>query len=62
MFPDVKMLVIGPTPTGCALLIVLGEEAPEIYGPVTARPASRRERRIYAIEKGLIDRDAETTE
>ncbi len=57
-----RVLVIAPTPAARILLIVLDEEAPEIYYPVTARPASRAERRIYATEKGLTAHDAEATE
>jgi len=42
-----RSLVIGPTRSGRMLTIVLDPEGEGIYYPVTARPASRRERAIY---------------
>ena len=48
---DNRILLIGPTLFGRTLSIVLGptEEAATYY-PVTARPASKRERRLYKNE------------
>jgi hypothetical protein len=40
------------------LSIVLDpEEEPEVYYPITARPASRKERRYYREKKGGEKRD-----
>ena len=48
-----RLLVFGSTGAGRVLAVVLDPE-PEAgaYYPVTARPASRRERAIYARERG----------
>ena len=45
-----RSLVFGPTLSGRMLTVVLDPESSEegLYYPVTARPASRRERAIYA--------------
>ena len=45
------MLVIGPTSAGRMLTVVIDPEGDGVYYPVTARPASRRERAVYAREK-----------
>ncbi len=49
-----RSLVFGPTLSGRTLAVVLDPESlPEgVYYPVTARPASRGERAIYASERG----------
>jgi uncharacterized protein len=47
-----RSLVFGPTLAGRLLTVVLHDEGEGVYYPVTARPASRRERAIYAKEKG----------
>jgi hypothetical protein len=49
-----RSLVFGPTLSGRMLAVVLDLEPPEegVYYPVTARPASRRERAIYTTERG----------
>ena len=47
-----RLLLIGPTDAGRLLAIVLEPLGEEAYYPVTARPASRKERRIYEREKG----------
>ncbi len=49
-----RFLLVGPTRTGRMLAVILDPE-PEgkgVYYPVTARPASRKERRYYQEEKG----------
>ncbi len=49
-----RLVLIGPTHAGRMVAAVLEPEPDEeaIYYPVTARPASRRERRLYREEKG----------
>jgi len=47
-----RVMLIGPTGAGKLLAVVLEPVDEGIYYAVTARPASRRERRIYQIEKG----------
>ena len=47
-----RVMLIGPTGAGKLLAVVLEPVDEGIYYPVTARSASRRERRIYQIEKG----------
>lgn len=49
-----RSLVFGPTLSGRMLTVVLDPESSEegVYYPVTARPTSRRERTIYASERG----------
>jgi uncharacterized DUF497 family protein len=48
-----RFLVIGLTQDGRMLTVVLDPEpVPGLYYPVTARPASLRERRIYTQERG----------
>lgn len=46
-----RSLVFGPTKSGRILTVVLDPEGEGIYYPVTARPASKRERAIYVQEK-----------
>ena len=48
---DDRHLLIGPTLSGRMLVVILGPTAEaEVYYPVTARPASMKERRIYKNE------------
>ncbi len=48
-----RVMLIGPTGAGRMLSVVLEpEDEPEVYYPVTARPASRRERHIYLSLEG----------
>lgn len=47
-----RFLLIGPTFSGRILVVVLAPERRGVYYPVTARPASRKERRRYQEEKG----------
>jgi uncharacterized DUF497 family protein len=42
-----RIRVIGPTHTGRMLTVILDPEGEGVYYPVTARPASRKERRRY---------------
>lgn len=46
-----RSLVFGPTRSGRMLTVVLDPEGEGVYYPVTARPASRRERAIYQQER-----------
>jgi uncharacterized protein len=45
-----RIMLIGPTVAGRLLSVVLEPEGAGDYYPVTARPASRKERRIYPAE------------
>lgn len=48
-----RLLVFSPTRDGRMLAVVLDPEAEAgVYYPVTARPASRGERAMYAKERG----------
>ncbi len=49
-----RLLIFAPTASGRVLTVVLDTESPSegAYYPVTARPASRRERAIYASQRG----------
>lgn len=51
-----RLLLVGKTNGGRILAVVLDPE-PEVgvYYPVTARPASRRDRRLYHAAKGGED-------
>jgi uncharacterized protein len=47
-----RLMLIGVTRSGRVLSIVLDPEPePEVYYPITARPASRKERRYYKKRK-----------
>lgn len=46
-----RILVLGPTLAGRMLVAVLEPVETGIYYPVTARPASRKERRYYLAQK-----------
>ena len=49
-----RLIVIGPTPKGRMLTVILDPEPKSgVFYPVTARPASRKDRRIYKQEKGV---------
>ena len=51
-----RLRVIGQTVSGRTLTVILAPVQTEIYYPVTARPASRRERRTYReSEKGVTE-------
>lgn len=47
-----RLLLLGPDRDGSILAAVLDPEGGGVYSVVTARPASRQERRRYAQEKG----------
>jgi uncharacterized DUF497 family protein len=47
-----RLMLIGPDDAGRILAAVLDPEGQDTYYTVSARPASRRERRIYQQEKG----------
>ena len=48
-----RIILIGPTAAGRMLAAILDPEPePAVYYPVSARPASRKERRTYEEEKG----------
>lgn len=46
-----RLLLIGRTNTGRMLAVVLGPQGRSVFYPVTARPASRRERALYQQSK-----------
>ena len=49
----VRVRLVGPTRSGRMLAVILDPEQEEgVYYPVTARPASRKERRLYREQKG----------
>ena len=51
-----RLRVIGQTVSGRTLTVILAPVQTEIYYPVTARPASRSERRTYReSEKGVTE-------
>jgi uncharacterized DUF497 family protein len=45
-----RLLLIGPDATGRMLAVVLALEEDDQWYPITARPASRQERRLYDQE------------
>ena len=47
-----RLMIIGPTGAGRMLSVILEETDEDSYYVVTARLASRRERRIYVEEEG----------
>jgi uncharacterized protein len=47
-----RIILIGPTRAGRMLAVVLDLEGEDVYYPVTARVASRKERRYYHQQKG----------
>jgi uncharacterized DUF497 family protein len=49
-----RILVIGPTKAGRVLATILAPKGKDTYYPVTARPADRKERRMYQQQKGGV--------
>jgi len=47
-----RIVLIGPTAAGRMLEVVLEPEGRAVYYPVTAFPASRKDRRLYQQTKG----------
>jgi uncharacterized DUF497 family protein len=47
-----RLMLIGVTDLGRTLVVVLAREDEDVYYPITARPADRKERRIYSEEVG----------
>jgi uncharacterized DUF497 family protein len=47
-----RIMLIGLTSAGRFVAVVLDPAGDDAYYPVTARPASRKERRLYRDEKG----------
>lgn len=45
-----RLVFIGPTAAGRMLAVILDPEGKGMYYPVTARPASRKERALYRQE------------
>ena len=45
-----RLMLIGPVGNDRMVAVILDPEGDDIYYPVTARPASRRERMMYAQE------------
>ena len=55
-----RLIVLGPTAEGRIVAVVLAPQEAGVYYPVTARPASRRERALYRREKGGSGNDGTT--
>ena len=49
---DGRILIVGETKMGRLISVVVGDKGEGLYYPVTARPASRKERRRYLELKG----------
>lgn len=47
-----RIMLIGRIPSGRMLSVVLNPQGHDVYYPVTARDASRSERRLYRSMKG----------
>jgi len=47
-----RIRFVGPTSAGWMLAVVLEPQGEDIYYPITARPASRKERRRYEEQYG----------
>lgn len=47
-----RLLLVGPTASGNLLTVVVAPEGDGIFYIVTARPASKKERRYYREQKG----------
>jgi len=45
-----RLLIVGTNDAGNMLTVVMNPKGDDIYYPVTARPASRKERRLYRGE------------
>lgn len=53
-----RIRLVGPTRSGRMLAVILDpEEGEGVYYPVTARPASRQERRLHRGQKGVQPHD-----
>lgn len=46
------LMLIGQTDGGRVLTVILAEEGEDVYYPITARPADRKERAIFYAEAG----------
>ena len=46
-----RVIVLGPTAAGRFLAVILDPLGEDVYFPVTARPVSRAERRLFEEEK-----------
>jgi uncharacterized DUF497 family protein len=46
-----RLRVVGPTDASRMLTVILAPEGKGVYYPVTGRPASRKERRLYEDSK-----------
>ncbi len=51
-----RIILVGPSQAGRLLAVVLEHEGDAVYYPVTARPASRKERRYYEQQKGGVEK------
>ena len=51
-----RVVLIGPTRAGRVPAVVVEHEGDDVYYPLTARPASRKERRYYQEQKGGASR------
>lgn len=47
-----RLRAVGPTANGKILTVILAPKGDDTYYPVTARPASRKERRRYKERRG----------
>jgi len=47
-----RIIGVGPTVDGRVLAVVLAPEGEGVYYPITARPASKKERRLYEKQGG----------
>lgn len=47
-----RLMLIGPTSTERILIVVVAPKPEGVHYVVTARPADRKERRLYQLEKG----------
>jgi uncharacterized protein len=47
-----RIRVIGTTAAGRELTVILAPRGEDVYYPITARPASRKERRLLSEAKG----------
>ncbi len=55
-----RVVVVGPSSAGRMLAVVLNPQAEEgVFYPVTARPAAKKERRIYQEQKGGENHDGQ---
>lgn len=50
-----RIMLVDPTSTGRAVSVVLEQDiVKDIWYPVTARSADKKERRFYKLQKGVI--------